>query len=36
MYYEEPILDVEYFQGKDVVTSSQTGDDWGDGHNPWD
>lgn len=38
MCYEEPILEVIYFSQKDVVTASspeQTGDDWGDNHNPW-
>lgn len=35
MYYEEPIMEMIYFQGQDVVTSSQTGEDWDDEYNPW-
>lgn len=35
MCYEEPILEVILFQTKDVITDSQTGNDWGDGYDPW-
>lgn len=39
MSYEEPILEILYFSQTDVVTAStseQTGNDWGDNHNPWE
>lgn len=36
MCYEEPMLEIVYFSQKDVVTASQTEDDWGDDYNPWE
>ena len=36
MYYEEPILEVEYFHEQDVLTTSMTESDWDDNINPWE